>query len=82
MYEYAKTLRAQEKCSWTWYLVPVAVVTVAMGGILLPRGPVDVDAFAVASASVEVMGAMPLTPSPQPGIGEPELRAEDLPQSY
>lgn len=83
MYEHAKTLRAQEPHAWTWNLVPLLIVTVALTGFFLPHGNADVDAVAAQPMGLEASAmAMLLVPSPQPGMGEPELRAEDLPQSY
>jgi hypothetical protein len=83
MYESAKAIRQQETHSWTWNLVPLLIVTVALSGLLLPSGQADPDAAAAEAPSVEAPSPMyVITPSPQPGIGEPELTAEDLPQSY
>lgn len=83
MYEVAKTLRAQEPHSWTWNLVPLLIVTVALTGLFLPQGQADADAVTAPAASQEAPSPVfLLVPSPQPGMGEPELRAEDLPQSY
>ena len=83
MYECAKTLRQQETHSWTWNLVPLLIVMVALSGILLPHGNAKADAAAAEPTSLEAPSPVfLLVPSPQPGVGEPELRAEDLPQSY
>jgi len=83
MYESAKALRQQETHAWTWNLVPLLIVTVALSGLLLPSGSHDADAAAAEPTSAEAPSpAYVLAPSPQPGMGEPELRAEDLPQSY
>lgn len=83
MYEYAKAIRAQEKHDWTWNLVPLLVVTVALTGFFLPQGDADTHAAAAQAASAEAPSpAFVMVPSPQPGQGEPEIRVADLPQSY
>lgn len=88
MYAHRNTLMAQETYSWKWNLMPLLIVTVALSGLFLPHGNADTDADAAAAAAAEPTSVeappvtMALQPSPQPGFGEPELRAEDLPQSY
>lgn len=83
MYEVARNLRAQEPHSWTWNLVPLLIVTVALTGLFLPQGHADADAASVQAASAEAPSpAYVMVAAPQPGQGEPEIRVADLPQSY
>jgi hypothetical protein len=83
MYEIARTLRAQETHSWTWNLVPLLIVAVALTGLLIPQGDADPEAAATEPARAEAPGPFALlVPSPQPGMGEPELVPAELPQSY
>lgn len=86
MYEVARNLRAQEPHSWTWNLVPLLIVTVALTGLFLPQSDADADTLAAAAAQAPSQEApslvFALVPSPQPGEGEPEIRVADLPQSY
>lgn len=83
MNAYVKAVRAQETHHWTWNLVPLLIVTVALSGLFLPQGHADADAAAVQAARAEAASpADVMVPSPQPGQGEPEIRVADLPQSY
>lgn len=63
----------------------LAVVLAAFASVGIDRAlsaePAPLRATA-STAQPAVHHAMLLAPSPQPGEGEPELKAEDLPQSY
>lgn len=82
MNAYVKAVRAQETHHWTWNLVPLLIVTVALSGLFLPQGQADADAAVQAARAEAASPADVMVPSPQPGQGEPEIRVADLPQSY
>jgi hypothetical protein len=70
--------------SWTWHVMPLLAAALALGVVFFPEGNLVLEEEAAAqSMSTE---ASPMTirlvPSPQAGAGEPELKAEDLPQSF
>lgn len=82
MYAAHRNLPTQDSPSWAWNLTPLLVAAV-LSSILLPLGTSQADATAAEAARAEApVVAQWLVPSPQPGEGEPELVAADLPQSY
>lgn len=82
MYANRRQLLSQDSPSWTWYVVPLIMVA-TLGAVLLPLGHGNADAAASEAALTEASTmAQLLVPAPQPGMGEPELFAADLPQSY
>lgn len=82
MYAAHRNLLTQDVPSWTWYLTPLLVVA-ALSSVLLPLGTAGAGAAAAEPVRIEAAAvAQGLVPSPQPGEGEPELFAADLPQSY
>ena len=63
--------------------MPVLIALAALSTLFAPHGGGSADAAAAQPMGIEARQvAMLLVPSPQPGEGEPELRAENLPQSY
>lgn len=82
MYANRRQLLTQDSPSWTWYVMPLVMVA-ALGAFLMPLGQAGADVTATEAAPTEfAAAAQQLAPAPQPGMGEPELFAADLPQSY
>ena len=67
---------------WTWHVMPL-LIAVAAFSALFPTGSGSEPVAAVVAGApqAEPMTAV-LTPSPQPGEGEPELVVEYQTQSY
>lgn len=90
MTSHLESVTMSDNTAWTWNVLPLLAVVLALGVVFFPQG--NLPGSAAEAAAAQAMHnkaddeALPLAsllvPSPQPGLGEPELRAEDLPQSY
>jgi len=86
MTSHLESVTMSHDTSWTWNVLPLLAAALALSVVFFPQGSLPGDAAAEAAAQT-VHGeaptlAMLLVPSPQPGIGEREPVAADLPQSY
>lgn len=83
MTSHLESVTMSHDTSWTWNVMPLIAAALALGIVFFPQGnlPAD-DAAAQAFDSEFRSAAAVIVPSPQPGLGEPELVAADLPQSY
>ena len=68
---------------WTWHVMP-ALIAVAALSVIFPMSSGTVSADAVEPDAMPLMAGhvASLTSAAQPGEGEPELKAENLSQSY
>ena len=73
----------QQTYPWTWHVMPMLIAAAALSALFTPQGSEPVEATAAQPMGIEALSrTMLLVPSPQPGEGEPELVAANLPQSY
>jgi hypothetical protein len=83
MSNFRKTSEMMQTSSWTWHVMPVLIVAAALNTLFVSAGTDTAAATAAMPIAAEASAYdAALVPSPQPGMGEPALRAEDLPQSY
>lgn len=83
MTSHLESVTMSHDTSWTWNVMPLLAAALALGIVFFPQGNVPADdAGARAMRDEAPTVAVLLVPSRQPGLGEPELVAADLPQSY
>lgn len=83
MTSHLESVTISDNASWTWNVIPLLAAALALGVVFFPQGSLSVEEQAAQPMHTEAKSlAMLLVPSPQPGLGEPELMAADLPQSY
>ena len=90
MTAYIQTVRSRETFSASWYLTPILAAALVTSIFFVDgrseAGPADdiaaIDAAVDAGVEIAPHHALLLTPSPQPGEGEPALVPSELPASY
>ncbi len=78
-----ETVTMSHDTSWTWNVLPMLAAALALSVVLFPQGNLPAEEAAAEAAPIEATAlVLPWAPSPQPGLGEPELVAANLSQSY
>lgn len=83
MTSHLESVTLSHDTSWTWNVMPLLAAALALGIVFFPQGNLPADDTAAQALDREApAAALLLVPSPQPGVGEPELVLANLPQWY